>query len=341
MRITYKMMTTKYTTNLNNMSTELDRLNTQVASGRKFAKTSEDTSSAIKAYQIRRDLAKLDGYQNNIAHASDYLTNSETNLGDITETLADATDKILQGKNDTQNPDTRKIIANELRVMQKQMLDTLNSKVGDSYIFGGSNTVEKPFTVDEDGKLLYNKIDVDSLDDSTQALKDTLNNLKADSLYVDIGLGVSVDSAGTVNPNTIFNYSIPGINIVGNGTTTIDGIAGNVSNNAYNLLGKIAEQFESANYSSDITDKLFGKFQSATSQASKATTEIGAKANYLEFMKERYDSQELNLQTRQTEVEGIDAAYTYISFQTQKVAYQAALQMGNSIIQSSVFDYMS
>lgn len=334
MRITYKMMTTKYTTNLNNMSTELDRLNTQVASGRKFAKTSEDTSSAIKAYQIRRDLAKLDGYQNNIDHASDYLINSETNLGDINETLTDATDKILQGKNDTQNPETRKIIANELRIMQKQMLDTLNSKVGDTYIFGGSSTVEKPFTVVNE-KLLYNGKDLDTL---TQTEIDTF---KADSLYVDVGLGVSFDAAGAVNPNTVFNYSTPGINIVGNGTTTIEGIVGNVSNNAYNLLGKIAEQFESPNYSGDITDKLYGKFQSATSQANKATTEIGAKANYLEFMKERYDSQELNLQTRQTEVEGIDAAYTYISFQTQKVAYQAALQMGSSIIQSSVFDYMS
>ncbi|MGV8906023.1 MAG: hypothetical protein ACOH15_05445 [Acetobacterium sp.] len=334
MRITYKMMTTKYTGNLNNMATELDRLNTQVASGRKFTKTSEDTSSAVKAYQIRRDLAKVEGYQNNIGHASDFLINSETNLGDINRTVSDATVKILQGKNDTQSPDTRKIIANELRVMQDQLLETLNSSVSDSYIFGGSNTGEKPFTLDTDGNLLYNKIPLDSLDDSTPELKETLKNLKSDSLYVDVGLGMSITD-GVVNKNSVFSYSVPGINIVGNGKT--DG----VSNNLYNLLGEIATEFESDDYSSDKLDKLLGQFQKATNQTSQVTAEIGSKSNYLEFMTDRYVSQELNLQTRQTEVEGIDAAYTYIAFQTQKVAYQAALQMGSSIIQTSVFDYMS
>ncbi|HEY5557149.1 hypothetical protein [Acetobacterium sp.] len=331
MRITYKMMTSKYTTNLNNMSTELDRLNTQVASGRKFAKTSDDTSSAIKAYQIRRDMSKLEGYQNNIGHASDFLTNSETNLDDINQTVSDATVKILQGKNGTQSPDTRKVIANELRVMQDQMLDTLNSSVSDSYIFGGSNTAEKPFTV-EAGKLFYNKVDVDSLADGSAELK----KLATDSLYVDVGLGMSFDAAGVVNKNSVFNYSTPGINIVGNGKTADGG-----SNNLYNLLGEIATEFESDNYSSDKVDKLLGLFQTASSKSNQVTTEIGSKTNYLNFMTDRYDAQELNLQTRQTEVEGIDAAYTYIAFQTQKVAYQAALQMGSSIIQSSVFDYMS
>lgn len=346
MRITYKMTTTKYTTNLNTMSTELDKLNTQVASGRKFAKASDDTSSAIKAYQIRRDMAKVEGYQSNVEHANDFLTNSETNLNDINKTLSDATVKILEGKNGTQSPDTRKIIANDLRVMQDQLLDTLNSSVSGTYIYGGSKTGEKPFTLDDKGKLLYHNIDVDTLKDGSADLK----KLSDDSLYVDVGLGVSVDTTtdpltnkttNTVNRNSVFNYSIPGINIVGNGTTTVDGIIGNISNNTYSLLGKIAEQFESDDYSSDTVDNLLGKFQTASDKSNQVTTEIGAKSNYLGFMRDRYDAQTLNMETRQTAVEGIDAAYTYIAYQTQKVAYQAALQIGSKIIQQSVFDYMS
>ena len=338
MRITYRMMTAKYTTNLSNLSSELDKLNTQVASGRKFAKTSDDTSSAIKAYQIRRDTAKVDDYQNNVGHAADFLTNSETNLNDINATVSDATVKILEGKNGTQSPESRKIIANELRVMQSQLLDTLNSSVSGTYLYAGSKTAEKPFTLDTEGKLLYNKISVDSLDDSTPELQKTLKDLKADSLYVDVGLGLSVDAAGVVDKNSVFSYSIPGINIVGNGKTADGG-----SNNLYNILGDIATQFESGSFSSDTSDKidkLFGQFQTASSKSNQVTTEIGSKTNYLDFMKNRYDAQELNLQTRQTAVEGINAAYTYIAFQTQKGAYQAALQMGSSIVQSSVFDYM-
>lgn len=334
MRITYKMMTSRYSTNLNSLSKELDHLNTQVASGRKFAKTSEDTSSAVRAYQIRNNMSKVAGYQSNIGHAQDFLTNSETTLGQIEDSMTEATDKILQGMNGTQSTDERKIIAKELRSIQDQMLQSLNTSTADMYIFGGSNTGEKPFTV-ENGKLLYNKVDVDTMD-ATQ-----FKTLSEDALYVDIGLGLSVDSGtGVVDRNTVLNYSVPGIKFVGYGTTTINGIPGNVSNNVYNLLGKIADEFESSSYSNDTVDSLYGHFKVAMQKSYQTTTEIGSKTNYLDFMKDRYDTQDFNMQVRQTEVEGVDAAYTYIAFQTQKVAYQAALQMGANIVQQSVFDYM-
>ncbi|MBU4438256.1 MAG: hypothetical protein KJ779_01655, partial [Firmicutes bacterium] len=88
-------------------------------------------------------------------------------------------------------------------------------------------------------------------------------------------------------------------------------------------------------------DSLYGLFKENSQKTFQTTTEIGAKSQYLEFMTSRYETQNLNLETRQTSVEGVDAASTYISFQTQKVAYSAALQMGTKIVQQSVFDYMS
>lgn len=338
MRITFRMMTSKYTTNLNGLSSDLDKLNTQVATGRKYSKTSEDVPSAIKGYQIRRSLSKVTGYQDNIRHAQDFLTNTESTLGNIEDSLSEATDKILQGMNGTQSVDERKIVATELRTIQDTLLQTLNTNVADTYIFGGSNTTKKPFTVDEiTKKLKYNDIDVDTLINGSDELK----VLSTDSLYVDIGLGVSFN-AGEVDRNTVFEYSIPGINFVGNGTTPIDGL-GDVSNNVYNLLGKIADELESsdADYSDDTVDKLYGLLKKNTQKSYQTTTEIGSKTNYLDFMTERYQTQDFNLQKRQTEVEGVDAASAYITFQTQKVAYQAALQMGSNIVQQSVFDYMS
>lgn len=339
MRITYKMMTSKYSTNLNSLSKELDKLNTQVASGRKFSKTSEDTSSAVRAYQLRKNMSKVDGYQSNIGHAQDFLTNSETTIGQIEDSLAEATDKILQGMNGTQSPEEQKIIAKELRTIQDQLLQTLNTTTADAYLFGGSNTGEKPFSTDASGKLLYNNIDVDTMDE-TQYKK-----LSEDKLYVDIGLGLSVDkTTGVVDPSTVFNYSIPGINFVGHGTATVEGIPGPVSNNIYNLLGNIADKFEMGVRSSDTSDaleSLYGQFKTVSQQSYQTTTEIGSKTNYLDFMTDRYETQDFNMEARQTEVEGVDAAYTYIAFQTQKVAYQAALQMGSNIVQQSVFDYMA
>ena len=338
MRITYRMMTSRYSTNLNSLSSDLDKLNTQVATGRKYAKTSEDVSSAVRGYQIRRNLAKVDGYKNNIQHADGFLTNSESTLGQIESSLAEAADKILQGMNGTQNAADRKIIATELRTIQGQLLETMNTEVTGTYLFGGSNN-QKPFEVVA-GKLQYNGVNLDDLvKGSAEA-----NRLENDSMYVDIGLGVSFDeSTGAVDRDSVFNYSFPGLSFAGMGTNSTAVPGEDVSNNLYDLLGRIATEFEKTEeeYSGATANSLYGLFKQNSLKTYQTTTEIGAKTQYLEFMTSRYETQNFNLEERQTQVEGVDAAYTYIAFQSQKVAYQAALQMGQSVVQQSVFDYMS
>jgi flagellar hook-associated protein 3 len=338
MRITYRMMTSRYSTNLNSLSTELDKLNTQVATGRKYARTSEDVSSAVRGYQIRRNLSKVDGYQDNIRHAQDFLTNSESTLSQIESSLAEATDKILQGMNGTQSEGDRKIIATELRTIQEQLLETMNTDVSGMYLFGGSNS-QKPFEVVA-GKLEYNG---NRLDDLVKGLPEA-DQLENDSMYVDIGLGVTFNEVtGEIDRSSVFNYTFPGLSFMGMGTDSTVISGENVSNNLYDLLGRISSEFEKDdnNYSSDKVDSLYGLFKENSLKTYQTTTEIGAKTQYLEFMTSRYETQNFNLQERQVEVEGVDAAYTYIAFQSQKVAYQAALQMGQSVVQQSVFDYMS
>ena len=334
MRITYKMMTSKYSTNLNSLSVQLDKLNTQVASGRKYARSSEDVSSAVKGYQIRRSLSKLEGYQDNITHAQGFLTNTESTLGQVEDSLSEGLDKVLYGMNQTKTVEDRTIIAKELETIQGQLLETLNTNVSGQYLFGGTND-QKPFSTDAvTGKLTYNGTLVDSIDAAQ------LNVLKNDTMYVDIGLGVNFDDVtGDLDRNTVFHYSTPGITFVGN---DIDAGTGE-SNNVYDLIGRIAEEFKKADgvYSHDTTDSLYGLLKNNVQKVYQATTEVGAKTNYLDFMTSRYDTQNDNLLERQTKVEGVDSAYTYIAFQTQKVAYQAALEMGTKIVQQSVFDYMA
>lgn len=334
MRITNKMITSKYTRSLNSLSIGLDKLNTQIASGRKFLKASENTSAAIKAFQVRKDLSKIEGYQLNIDHAKDSLTNAESTLMHMEELMKMAKDKIVFGKNATQSQSERKIIAAELRNIQDQLLQTLNSNSSDIHYFGGSNTDTKPFTLDADGNLLYNGFNLN--DPSADANEEA--RLKADSLYVDIGLNVEFLSSGALNKNTVFSYSIAGINIVGNGKTTIDGTE--VSNNLYNLLGEIASEFEADDYSADKMDTLLGHFSTNSDRILKSITEVGSKTAYLDFMTNRLESQTLNRKERQMSVEAADPAETIIKFESQRVAYNAALQMGTKVIQPSIFDFM-
>lgn len=349
MRITNKMITSKYIRSLNTLSTDLDKLNTKVASGREFSKASENTSAAVKAFQIRRDLSKTEGYQANIAHAQTSLANTESSLMHMQELLREANVQIMSGNTGTSSADERKIIATELRGIQNQLLQTLNSQSSDIYYFGGSNTDVLPFTLDANGKLAYNgytlekPLPLGTVEENTAFI----DSMKKDPRYVDIGLGARLipdpdDAAKTiVDPASVFEYSIPGINIVGSGTTTLSDGTTTVSNNLYDLLGQIADALESDNYSHDAVAELGGKLSEASREILYNITDVGSKTSYLNFMTERYETRTLNLQDNQVDAEAADPARTIIDFQSQKVAYQAALQMGTQIIQPSIFDFMS
>ena len=344
MRITNKMITSKYIRSLNTLSSDLDKYNTQISSGRAFSKSSENTSAAVKAYQLRRDLSKTEGYQDNISHAQSYLTYAESSLMHIEELVQEAKDKILTANTASASEDERKVVATELRNLQDQLLQALNANASDIYYFGGTNTDSAPFSVDpSSGELLYNGVDLSIITTTDY------DKLSTDSMYIDIGLGVTFiqdpnypsDPTKTIpDPKSVFKYSLPGLNIVGSGTTTTaEGMT--VSNNLYNLIGTVADQLESNTYTFETVDEIYGKLNDASKEIVHNLTEVGAKASYLNFMNDRYETRTLNMQERQLKVEGADPAYTIIKFKSQQVAYNAALQMGTKIIQPSIFDFMS
>lgn len=353
MRITNKMITSNYLSNLSSLTSDLNTLNTKVSTGRSFLKSSEDAASAVRAYNIRTQLAKNDVYQENIKYADSSLTNAESSLDEVNTVVQEANEKILEAANGTNSQDERKIIAQELSILQQELLSALNSSSSDTYNFGGTNTSTEPFTVDTDGTLLYNGIDLDLVSDDAAVLAANptytdLSTLSSDSRYIDIGLNLSftetTDALGntvtSVDKSTVFSYSIPGINITGYGTTTLaDGTT--TSNNLYNLMGSIITELESDTYTYDKLDELNGLFSTATENVINSITVVGAKSSYLEFMTDRLTTQELNLTELQTAVEGADPAETIVDYTAQQLAYEAALQMGVSLLQPSIFDYMS
>ncbi len=346
MRITTRMMTTRYTSSLNNLSSGLNQLNYQISSGRSFTKASENTSAAISAFQLRRDLSKAEGYQNNISFAQDTLSNAESSLMNINEMMQTAGDRILQGMNGTLDSGDKAIVARDLRAIQGQLFQSLNATSAGNYIFGGTETEAKPFSLNTAGSLLYKGINLDDI--TNEALlpgkADIESKLKKDSLFIDIGLNLKFDPAETnaLDSSTAFNLAIPGINFTGSGMTSLNGYsrASEAPNNLYSLIGAIATEFESANYSRDNVDALYEHFQARVEDVGMTVSEIGSKTSYLEFMSNRLDSESANMLKRQTEVEYADPAKTIIDFKSQEMAYNAALQMGAKIIQPSIFDFM-
>lgn len=331
MRITTGMMSNKYIRNLNKSANEMNNLSEKVETGRKFFRGSEDPVSAIKAYKLRREYRTTEIYDTNIKDVESFLTTAETNLTEISNNMESVYISYLKGINGTMNAETREVIAKELENLQQSILTSLNAKFEDRYVFGGTSKNEIPFTVENDN-LYFKGI---NLNTSDQTQIDKLNELVDETIDIDLGLGMTFDSiTKELNSDTVFNMSMSGIKFMGYGET--DGIPGNL----YNLIGEIKDELRNPDFSIENITPYLEKYEEQKNQVLVNITDIGAKTNYLDFLKIRNEDNQFNLNKKILEVEFEDPAEAIVNFKMQEYSYNAALSMGNRILQNSFIDFM-
>lgn len=323
MRITNKMINNTYLNNLNSGLTDLTRLNQQVSTGRSYLKASDDPVAALKAYQVRQNLSRISLYQDNISSAQNILTDVESAYAELNSVLSSAMEQIIEGESDTSSTEDRSIISEILRQYQGEILDIANSKSSSKYVFGGSDMYTVPFSVEND-ILYYHGIDVNS--DSSSFTEETL--------YYDIGLGIETDASGAVVGGSAFDIANPGYEVFGVGVDS-----NGITNNVYNLIGDIAEQFAN----NDLTNlsSYVDKLESLSEDVLIDYANIGQKTDFLDFLTERLKSNDYNATKQQSSLEGVDEAEAILAFNTQETAYNAALAMGSKLLQYSLLDYLT
>lgn len=328
MRITTSMMSSKYIRNLNKSANEMNYLNEQVSTGKKFFKGSEDPVSAIKAYKLRREFRTTEMYDTNISDVDSFLTTAETNLTEISNNLESVYTSYLKGITGTVGAEDREIIAKELENLQQSILTSLNGKFEDRYVFGGTSKNEVPFTV-KNGELYFKGLSVNDPDNKAE-----LEKLANETINIDLGLGMTFDDDGNVNEDSVFNMSMSGIKFMGYGETN------GTPNNLYTLIGKIKDELRETDFSLENISPYIEKFETQKKQVLVNITDIGAKTNYLEFLKMRNEDNQFNLNEKIIEVELVDPAEAIVDFKMQEYSYNAALSMGNKILQNSFIDFM-
>lgn len=336
MRITTSMISNKYIKDLNKSAQKMDYTSNQVNTGKKFFKGSEDPVAAIKAYKLRREYRETEIHSKALRDADSYLTMAETSLTQISSNLERVYTSYLKGITGSLKKEDRDIIVEELNNLQDYILSSLNSKFSDKYLFGGTSKEEMPFTVDSvSGDLLYKGVNVNTGLDKDGNPVD-MDKLVGESAYVDIGLGKIANADGTINKSNLFNLSMSGISLTGYGT---DGSG--VENNLYSVINNIKKELQSNSFNMDKIVPHLDKFESRKVGVLINITSVGAKANYIEFLKSKNEDTLIDLNKTLVDVEGIDIAEAATDFAMQKFQYDAALSMGNQILQKSFIDYMT
>jgi flagellar hook-associated protein 3 FlgL len=333
MRITTNAILRNYKSNL---ATTIDNLNlsrTHVMTQRSFNSVAEDPASAARASQLHRKYYKI---QDNLSMLTDIQSRQDgqeaalTQVSNIIKTISeDYNVQVMSG--DKQTPESRQTFATAIRQFQQSMVLSLNSTYEDTFLFAGADGKNAPFNLSPDGKTLtYRGVNVDST-----ANEATLTNLSNEKLYVDLGMGLSLDQGDQVVPSSAFNISLPGIKAIGYGKDK-DGM----SNNAIVLAGQLADALEADTFDTEAYGKLMDKFKTISTNVLNGITDLGVKSEFLTTTKDRLENADISIQEQMEKVEGIDTAAAITDYMWNQYAYNAALKVGTSILSPSFIDFM-
>ena len=188
MRITNKIISQNSITNINNNKILEDKLNTQLATGSKINRPSDDPVVAIRALRLRTNLNQVSQYYTkNIPDAESWLDITESAISTTIEIITDMYSNCTQGAAGFQTPDDRDKILDNLKALQQEVYATGDADYAGRFVFTGYRTdtsltfgveTEKTYTITE-------QLTADSLDEITYvdvADLDTMTETNAEGL---------------------------------------------------------------------------------------------------------------------------------------------------------------
>jgi len=104
---------------------------------------------AERLMSIQNQINQNNVYTQNVQYASSFLTQQSSSLGSAVNLMTSIKTMLLSAANDS-NPQDMQSYGTQLDQSISQLLDLANSKFGDKYIFGGTQTSSQPFLMSPD-----------------------------------------------------------------------------------------------------------------------------------------------------------------------------------------------
>ena len=156
MRITNKMMSDHAMQRMSANLEQIHRLQTKIASGKKFQNSSDDPLAASISLSLRSELNSINDYKNSAQHARDWMTATELALYQLSDINTRAINLVTRGLNDTLSTEERaSALAQEMDSLLNQAVHIGNTNHNGAYILAGFKTTTRPFLVPGDNTILY------------------------------------------------------------------------------------------------------------------------------------------------------------------------------------------
>lgn len=288
MRITSQTSRNTYLKHLESNYENLFNSQKKINSFRQWQEASECPTKAAHAMRVRKAIANLNTYQDNLLTADNIYSSAESSIMAISEIIQTTYEKCIEAANGTNSeahthtPDQLEMIAQSVDAYADEISRLMNLVVADRRIFGGVNNDEVCFNIENFGEgadtrkiVTYNGVDVDTYDDPTLFPQ-------SKSSYVDVGLGMHVGKDGRIDEQSAIEVTFNGCEITGCGKTPTSafietGIQDIVNGSAYSFELTIGGKKVDVSFTGAATQAdNIAAINTAISNALAASPDFGA-----------------------------------------------------------------
>lgn len=143
MRITQGMIADTMLFNVENNQTRIEQLQSQLTSGSRITKPSDDPIGAARALTFQEGIDQTTQYLTNIDQATGWLNTTDSTLNSVSALVQRARELAIQAASDTTSGQDRSAIAAEVQQLQQHALNLAQAKYGASFLFSG-NASDQP-----------------------------------------------------------------------------------------------------------------------------------------------------------------------------------------------------
>lgn len=302
MRVTNKMIATNTLYNLNRNLSRMEKRNNQISTGKRINRPSDDPISTAKALRLRADVSEIEQYTRNTEDALSWLNITESAVDNLEEIIHKARELAVRGATESFSEDDREVIADEIRQLRAQILNVGNSTYLGRHIFSGFQT-DRP---------LFQQNGTYNIDTSAPDTK---------ILRYQIGVGEEMD------------IGVFGLNVFG-GAGGAPGAASEIIEDFDNLILAL-DNDDTPNISAFI-----GDIDVHLDNVLSIRSEIGAKTNRLELIRNRLEENDIDFTDLLNKNENVDMAETFMNLKMEESIYRASLSAGAQILQPTLIDFI-
>jgi len=155
-RVTNQMMSRTMISNANNAMLNMYKIQNQISTGKKFLNAAENPIDASQILKMNTSLGQLSDWKLNIGTAKEELNLTYDTLNGVLDNMQRINELTVRLASAANSEGTNLALISEINERTKTVASLANTQFLGVYIFGGTNTLNNPFDIDDAMNVTYN-----------------------------------------------------------------------------------------------------------------------------------------------------------------------------------------